>query len=243
MTADELTCSTRAHSSDTAVKTRSGLTSAATSVATRRSARCSEASREISTSLASGSPCSARSSALALRVAVGQVDAGGDERGGHAVGAEHRPVGPRDQPPAAGLGLPVADLRARRARLPDVGRGSRRTPRAPPAGSRSRARRGPSTSSRREARRALARVVEEQDPRLASYTQTSDCVVSVRIAANDSPSTNSPISGASSMFGPTSVSGVAAIRYGLDLPSSERTSRLASGPRVLRHLRATSRAA
>ena len=40
----------------------SGLTSDATSVATRRSARCSVASRPISTSFASGSPSSARSS-------------------------------------------------------------------------------------------------------------------------------------------------------------------------------------
>ena len=57
-----LTSSTRAHSSETAVKTRSGWASEATSVATRRSARCSVASRLTSASLASGSPASARSS-------------------------------------------------------------------------------------------------------------------------------------------------------------------------------------
>ncbi len=55
------------------------------------------------------------------RRAIGQVDAGRDQRGGHAVGAGHRPVGPRDQPPPARLGQPVPDLRARRAGIPDVG--------------------------------------------------------------------------------------------------------------------------
>ena len=47
------------------MKTRSGLTSEATSVATRRSARCSVASRLTSASLASGSPSSARSTSSA----------------------------------------------------------------------------------------------------------------------------------------------------------------------------------
>ena len=134
-----------------------------------------------------GSPGSARSSSSRERFAVGEVDAGGDERDRAAVGAGHRPVGPRDQAPAAGLGLPVADLRARRAGLPDVSRGSPRTPRAPPDGiTKSRASL-PSTSSREKPVARSQASLNSTIRASRSYTQTSDCVVSVRIAANDSP--------------------------------------------------------
>ena len=83
-------------------------------------------------------------------LAVGQVDAGRDQRRGRRrrgrpsggsttrSGAARRPWS--CQWPTCGLAV---------ARPPHVGRGTPRTRRAPRAGSRSRARRGPSTSSRR----------------------------------------------------------------------------------------------
>src|SRR6185295_14853018 len=60
------TSSTRAHSSETAVKTRSGLASDATRVATLRSARCSCARRPTSWSFASASKSNAPSSEAPL---------------------------------------------------------------------------------------------------------------------------------------------------------------------------------
>ena len=145
------------------MNTRSWLASLATSVATRRSARCSLASRETSTSLASGSPCRA----LALRgLAVGQVDPGGDERGRLAVVADHRAVRPGDQAPAAVLGAPVADLRARRPGPPDVGE---EVPERLALLLRDHelARVATEHLFAPEPRRALARIVEQQDPGLA----------------------------------------------------------------------------
>ena len=54
------------------------------------------------------------------RLAIGEVDPRRDERLGHAVGAGHGLVGPRDEAPPAVLAEPVADLRGRRAGRPDV---------------------------------------------------------------------------------------------------------------------------
>ncbi len=103
------------------MKTCSGVASDATSVATRRSERCSCASWPISASFASGSPPSALVLLLRVLRAVGQVDARRDEIGGQTVFARHRPVRPGDQAALAVLRLPVADLGAGVARLPDVG--------------------------------------------------------------------------------------------------------------------------
>ena len=125
----------RAHSVETAMKTRSGVASEATSVATRRSARCSCASCPTSASLASGSPASAGSSSR-MR-ALGDVDAG--RRGGSAGKVAVAGTGLFDQAtssqlpsfvcqcPTCGLELPVFQMKASTSRNASFSSGGIRT--------------------------------------------------------------------------------------------------------------------
>jgi hypothetical protein len=104
--------------------------------------------------------------ALVAGGAVRQIDPGGDEGDLDTVGVEHRLVRPGDETAAAVLRHPVADLRARGRRRPHVlqelavglallGRDD------------DVARVAPDDLLAREARRALAGLVEEQDPAVA----------------------------------------------------------------------------
>jgi hypothetical protein len=100
---------------------------------------------------------------VAARRAIGQVDAGRDQRDRRAVGTGHGLVRPRDEPPLAGLRLPVADLRARHGRPPHVGE---ELPEGLALLGRDHevARVAADDLLAAEPGRALARVVEEQDP-------------------------------------------------------------------------------
>jgi hypothetical protein len=100
---------------------------------------------------------------VALGAAIGEVDAGGDERDRGAVGAGHRLVRPGDEQAPAVLGEPMADLRARHARVPDV-REELAEGLALLGRDHAGARVAADHLGAREARRALARLVEEQDP-------------------------------------------------------------------------------
>ena len=146
-----------------------------------------------------GSPSSARSSSSRAGARSVRSMPVVTSETGVAAGAGHRLVRPRDQAPAAVLGLPVADLRARRARLPDVReelaerlallRRDHEVARV-------------ATEHLLAARTPVARSHASLNSRIRpsrSSTQTSDCVVSVRILANDSPTGNSSGCGGSSM--------------------------------------------
>ena len=190
-TTDALTCSTRAHSSDTPVKIRSGVASEATSVATRRSAFCSFATPRDLDQLRLGV---ALQRLVAVGLAVGQVDPGGDQPGAvQQAGSTTRPAGGRR--PWSSSGRPAGSA-CRSAR-----RRSRNSPNASRLLGRDHelARVAAEHLLAREPGRPLARLVEEQDAAVRSYTQTSDCVVSVRIRANESPMTNSWGGGESSI--------------------------------------------
>jgi hypothetical protein len=142
------------------VKTRSGLTSEAT----ERALLGAQAAdlRELRLRIA----LEGALVVLAARRAIGQIDAGRDERHRRAGRAGHRLVRPGDEPPAAVLRLPVTDLRARRPGLPDVG--EKLTERLALLG---RDHEVACVATEQvlavEARRALARLVEQQDPAVA----------------------------------------------------------------------------
>ena len=109
-----LTCSTRATSADTEPKIRSGEASDATSVATRRSALCSFATRLTSISFASGSPSSAPSrldsrSVRSMPVVTRPVSP--INRFDHAI--SRRPPSFVRQCPTCGLDVPVRQTNAR----------------------------------------------------------------------------------------------------------------------------------
>ena len=137
-------------------------------MATRRSARCSVGQPADLGELVArvGRAARARTSRLRVSRSVRSMPVVTSDAG-LPSGAGHRLVGPGDQPQPALLGLPVADLRARRAAC--ARRRSRNSPNA-------------SRSSRRDhdvarvaaehlvaavARGPLARLVEEQDPAVA----------------------------------------------------------------------------
>ncbi len=128
---EALTSSTRAQPSETAVNTRSGLTSDATSVATRRSARCSVASRPISASFSPGSAASASCTPrLGLSRSVRSIPVVTSAAGlpsGAGIGwldqaiSRSRPCLVR-QWPTCGLGAPVRHTKVRNS--PNASRSS-----------------------------------------------------------------------------------------------------------------------
>ena len=100
-----------------------------------------------------------------LRLPVGQIDSGRDQRGRLAVLAHHRAVRPCDQAPGPVLRPPVPDLWARRPGPPDVGQ---EVPErlALLVGDDELARVATEHLFAPEPGRALTRIVEQQDPGL-----------------------------------------------------------------------------
>jgi hypothetical protein len=185
------------------MKTRSGLTSEATRVATRRNARCSVARRLTSASLAFGSPSSARSSSprcdarsvRSIPVVTSESVPSEPAMGLFDHAMRRRPPSFVSQWPTCGLGVPVFHTYSRNS--PNASRSSGGM-------TKSRASRPISSSRRKPVARSHASLKSRIRPS-RSRTQTSDCVASVRILAKDSPTGNSADCPGSSIVGRLSV--------------------------------------
>ena len=138
------------------------------------------------------------------RLAVGEVDPGGDERLGHAVGPaiglfdhamRRRPPSLLSQWPTCGAGVPVVQT---------YSRNSPKASRSSGGMTKSRASRPISSWRRKPVARSHASLKSRIRPS-RSRTQTSDCVASVRVRAKDSPTGNSAGWLGSSIVGPLRV--------------------------------------